>query len=335
MLSFLPIPIKGLLAIILTIINTLFWSVFLLTFAVIKLIIPMNYVRKVLSTWIIRIATFWVSCNDLIFKLLQRIDWEMLGNPDISMNEWYLISCNHQSWADIPVMQSCLNGKAPFLKFFLKKELIWVPVLGLCWWGLDFPFMKRYSREYLEKHPEMQGKDMETTKKACEKFKYTPISIFNFMEGTRFKPEKHKRQQSPYRNLLKPKAGGAAFVLESMGEYLSTMLDVTIVYPEGKHGFWELVSGQIPKIIIHIEKVDIPKDFLGKSYTEDNEFKRDFQKWVSERWEKKDLLISELKKTNVITFRRYKKTLNSKELRALLDFKLNSSECQNDVVQLV
>ncbi len=297
MLSFLPTLLKGIISTLLAIINTLLWSGFIIVFALLKLIIPQEQIRKALSKLIIMVATNWVSFNGYIFRLVQKVDWQVTGDRDISLNEWYLISCNHQTWADIPVIQSCLNHEAPFLKFFLKKDLIWVPVLGLCWWGLDFPFMKRYSREFLIKHPEMKGKDMETTIKACEKFKHTPISVFNFMEGTRFTPEKHQSQQSPYTNLLKPKAGGAAFVLESMGQQLSTMLDITIVYSVDNHGFWELISGQIPKIIVNIEKVDIPKEFLGKSYNNDEVFKEDFQKWVTERWEKKDLLISEIKKS--------------------------------------
>jgi len=34
--------------------------------------------------------------------------------------------------------------------FFIKKELMWVPFLNLAWWSLDFPFLERYSKEYLD-----------------------------------------------------------------------------------------------------------------------------------------------------------------------------------------
>jgi len=297
MLSFLPTPVKGILTILFICLNTIFWGSFLISLALLKLVLPIKIIREWLTKVIINIATFWVGFNSFTFRLFTKTHWQVTGNQDLSMDEWYLINCNHQSWADISVVQTCLNRKAPMLKFFLKKELIWVPILGLCWWGLDFPFMKRYSREYLEKHPKMKGKDMETTIKACKKFKSTPISVFNFMEGTRFTTEKHTKQKSPFKNLLKPKAGGAAFVLESMGNQLRTMLDITIVYPDDKFGFWEFISDQIPHIIVDIEKVSIPTEFLGKSYLNDTDFKKSFQEWVSLHWQEKDQKISRIKKS--------------------------------------
>ena len=118
----------------------------------------------------------------------------------LARHEWYLMTSNHQSWADILVLQKVTNRRVPSLKFFLKQELIWVPLLGLAWWALDFPFMKRYSRAQLEKRPELKGKDMETTRKACEKYAHYPVSVMNFFEGTRFTEEKHRQQNSPYRH---------------------------------------------------------------------------------------------------------------------------------------
>ena len=113
-----------------------------------------------------------------------------------------------------------LTAAVPFLKFFLKKELIWVPILGIAWWALDFPFMKRYSAAVLKKRPHLRGKDIEITRQACKKFKSLPVSIMNFVEGTRFTREKHDKQKSPFTHLLKPKAGGIGFVLSTMGEQL-------------------------------------------------------------------------------------------------------------------
>jgi 1-acyl-sn-glycerol-3-phosphate acyltransferase len=159
-----------------------------------------------------------------------------------------LVVANHQSWVDILVLQKVLNRKVPFLKFFLKKDLIYVPVIGLCWWALDFPFMQRYSAAFLARHPHLKGKDVSTTRKACEKFRYKPVSVMNFLEGTRFTPEKHDKQQSPFSNLLKPKAGGISFVLNAMGEHLHKLLDVTIYYPKGAPSFWDYISGNVHNI---------------------------------------------------------------------------------------
>ena len=169
--------------------------------------------------------------------LLSPMKVVVTGDTDFRRGRSYLITSNHQTWADIVIVQRILNGKTPQIKFFLKKELIWVPILGLCWWALDFPFMKRYSREYLEKYPEKKGEDLKTTRKACEKFQGLPVCVYNYVEGTRFTEEKHKRQQSPFKYLLKPKAGGIGFVLGAMGNNLQHFLNITLSYKGKNTGF--------------------------------------------------------------------------------------------------
>ena len=220
-------------------------------------------------------------------KLMHRIQWDVQGAETLCKDNWYIVVSNHQSWVDIPVLQTVFMGRIPFLKFFLKKELIWVPILGLAWWALDFPFMKRYSNEFLRKYPHLKGKDIEITRKACRKFKAKPVSIMNFMEGTRFTQAKKEKQNSPYNHLLKPKAGGIAFVLGAMGEHLSTLVDVTITYPEGVRNYWEFMCGKITHIKVQIQNMRITPDLLG-DYFNDPMYRDSFQKWVNDFWKQKD-----------------------------------------------
>ena len=105
--------------------------------------------------------------------------------------------------------------------------------------------MKRYSKEFLEKNPHLRGKDLEATRAACEKFKETSVSVMNFVEGTRFTRAKHQKQGSPYRHLLRPKAGGTALVLDALGNQLQTILDVTIYYPQGAKTLWQFFCGEV------------------------------------------------------------------------------------------
>ncbi|KZX82651.1 acyltransferase [Oleiphilus sp. HI0009] len=263
--------------------------------ALLKFILPLSFLSKICTKIAIQIATFWIGVNSSLFTLFLKMDWHVTGLDGLSKDEWYLVNCNHQSWADIPVVQKVFNRKIPMLKFFLKQELIWVPLLGLCWWALDFPFMKRSTPAQIKKNPELAGKDLEVTRAACEKFKYTPVSVFNFMEGTRLTPEKHAKQDSPFEHLLKPKAGGAAFVLGSMGEVMHTMLDVTVLYPNSPKNIWDMFCGKVSTVVVDVRKVDIPKQFLGKDYTSDAEFKAEFQAWVNELWVEKDQHIANLK----------------------------------------
>lgn len=288
--------ITAIIASTLLFINVIFWCSLLFMLTPIKFILPEIVVRKVMDPIFSAIASAWISCNSGWMKLTQGTLWDIEIPDNLNPKGWYFVSANHQSWVDILVLQHVLNGKIPFLKFFLKQELIRVPIMGQAWWALDFPFMKRFSKSYLKKHPEMKGKDIETTQNACKKFKYIPTSVMNFFEGTRFTPEKHAKQQPPYKHLLNPKSGGFAFALNAMGDKFQSLLDCTIVYPEGIPSFADFMHGKIPKIIVRIREVPIPADFCHGDYENDAEFKHQFQSWVSDIWKQKDKEIDDLYK---------------------------------------
>lgn len=285
--------ITGVVTVLLLVLNTLFWASFLFPIAVLK-IIPVKIWRKFINNILDTIACCWIYCNNAGLKMTRTIHWDVSGVENLSKKSWYIVIANHQSWTDIVVLQKILTGKIPFLKFFLKKELIWVPVLGLAWWALDFPFMRRYSQSFLLKYPHLKGKDIEVTKKACQKFKYIPVSIMNFVEGTRFTPEKHAKQESPYKNLLKPKSGGIGFVFSTMGNMITSILDVTIVYPQGRMSFWDFLCGRVNVIKVHVEEIPVTDDFIG-DYVDDPVFKNKFQQWLNDLWYEKDIRIDMLK----------------------------------------
>ena len=294
MLGFLPAYLRGALSALIYAVNTIFWTVLLFIAAFLKLIMPFwkkHYNR--LLNWI---ADKWIFFNTINQKLMNNIRWEVKGLENLMPDGWYLVVSNHQSWTDILVLQRIFHRKIPFLKFFLKKELIWVPFLGLAWWALDFPFMKRYSRAFLDKYPHLKGKDIEITKKACEKFKTIPVSVMNFVEGTRFTAEKHRRQKSRYANLLNPKAGGVAFVLAAMGEQLHKIVNVTIVYPDGTKSFWDFLCGKIGEIKVMVETMPVKKEIIG-DYLNNAEFREIFQKWINSVWEEKDMRIDAVLKS--------------------------------------
>ena len=71
------------------------------------------------------------------------------------------------------------------------------------------------------------------------------------------------------------------------------MVNMTIFYP-GEQGFFRLFSGRVKKIVVRIEVILIPPEFLGKDYASDESFRTEFQAWVSELWEKKDELLQQL-----------------------------------------
>jgi 1-acyl-sn-glycerol-3-phosphate acyltransferase len=255
--------------------------------ALVKLMVPVGIVRRGADRLLNALAETWISVNGAWMALVQRIRWDVKGLDNLRRKGWYLVSSNHQSWVDILVLQKVLHRKVPFLKFFLKRQLLYVPVMGLAWWALDFPFMRRRSGS--------RSEDLATARKACEKFRQIPTSVMNFLEGTRFSASKHAAQQSPYRHLLKPKVGGLATALSAMGERFDALLDVTIVYPDGVPSFWDLLSGKVKQVVVRVHELEIPKDLLEGDYEGDAAFRARMTAWVQEMWAQKDQRIEEIR----------------------------------------
>lgn len=254
--------------------------------ALVKLALPFGAVRRGADRALNGLAEGWIAVNGAWMALLHRIRWDVRGHEGLRRKGWYLVSSNHQSWVDILVLQKVFHRKVPFLKFFLKRQLLYVPVIGLAWWALDFPFMRRRSGS--------RSKDLATARKACEKFRQIPTSVMNFLEGTRFSRAKHAAQGSPYRHLLKPKTGGLATALSAMGERFDALLDVTIVYPEGVPSFWDFLSGKVKQVVVRVRELEIPKDLLGGDYEGDPAFRARMQAWLHEIWAEKDRKIEEI-----------------------------------------
>jgi len=300
MLNFLPSLLIHILSLTIYTVNTIFWLIPIVVFSFCKAILPLKFSQKVFSYLLDQMASNWVAVNTFIQKLFNKTQINVTGAEQLTMKEWYLVVCNHQSWVDIVVVQRVLHGKIPFLKFFLKKELIYVPILGLAWWALDFPFMKRYTQSFIKKNPHLKGKDVETTRKACAKFKHKPVSIMNFIEGTRFTEAKHEKQKSPFQHLLKPKAGGIGFVLGAMGENLQKIVNVTIHYPEGIPTFSDFLAGRIKQVNVHVAVTEIDGELIG-DYVNDRPFKIKFQKRVHQFWLEKDQKLIEFNDNSAIT----------------------------------
>jgi 1-acyl-sn-glycerol-3-phosphate acyltransferase len=296
MLNFLPSGFVGVIAGFLLSINVLFWVTILYVFSIPKILFPWPPLRQVLNRILHWIAENWIAGNSGWMRLTQKTKWDVQGLEGLNYNGWYLVVSNHQSWVDILVMQHLLNRRIPLLKFFIKRELIKVPLMGLAWWALDFPFLYRHDVEYLKKHPEQKGKDFDTTRRVCEKFVHNPTSVMNFLEGTRFTEAKHARQNSEYKFLLRPKSGGLALALNVLGEKFNSMLDITIVYPDGVPTFWEFLCGKVKRVIVRIRTKEIPQQFLHGDYEGDPVFRDAMHKWVQKLWQEKDQQIESLKK---------------------------------------
>ena len=294
MLGFLPPVVRGALSFLVLVANTVFWCLLLFVLALCKAVLPFPAVLARLDPLINSIASAWTRCNSAWMRFAHRPDWHIEGVDSLRYNDWYLVNCNHQSWVDIFVLQDALNGRIPVLKFFLKAELIYVPVIGLAWWALDFPFMKRHSRAALRKNPNLRNDDRDSARRACAKFAKIPTSVMNFVEGTRFTAEKHQTQASPYVHLLKPKAGAMAMALNAMGAQFHSLVDATIAYPDGIPTFWQYLCGQSSRVRLKVRQVEIPMEFCTGDYENDRALRKQFHRWLDEVWQRKDADMAEM-----------------------------------------
>ncbi len=284
----LPGWLRIALVLSLVVLNTLVHALPLFVVALVKLLLPFNGARRACNAALTWLAERWISVNSLMIERFTSTRFEVEVPDGLQVDGHYLVLANHQSWVDILVLQKVFNRRIPLLRFFLKRQLFWVPVLGLAWWALDFPFMGRYTHRQIARNPELGKRDMEATRRACMKFRDIPVSIMNFVEGTRFTAGKHARQDSPYRHLLKPRSGGVAFVLDAMGAGLQGLLDVTIAYPGGRPTMADLMAGRVPEIRVLVRERPIPAEMAEGDYQQDRPFRARFQQWMNGLWEQKD-----------------------------------------------
>ena len=280
----------GILSSLILVTNTLILAVLMIPLGVIKFLIPLKTLRASFTKIIIKIGELWISVNSSWVIYLHKPHIEITGKENLNGDSWFLSTSNHQSAADIFIVQYITNKKIPMLKFFIKYELIYVPVIGICWWALDMPFLKRYTKKQLENNPELHGKDVREMKRALKHYALYPVTVFSFAEGTRFTIKKNLHQKSPFKNLLKPKEGGLATALSLVNE-IDSLIDFTIKFDTKKRSFWDYLCGRMNSVKVIIREIKIPAKFLNIDLLENKILRSEFKDWLHDIWNEKDTLI--------------------------------------------
>jgi 1-acyl-sn-glycerol-3-phosphate acyltransferase len=281
----LPPSLVGLLAGAVLMLSTLTAFLLFTPFILIKVLVPVPAVRRACTDVLFAIARQWSAFNHVFYRLMYPVSWQIDVQGTLDPHRSYLLIGNHQSIIDILLMFDQFFARTPPLCFFLKRELLWMPVIGAACWAMDFPFMSRRS----------QRTDLEATRRFCERFRDHPVTVANFAEGTRFSEEKRVSNRSPYRHLLRPKAAGLAFTLDAMGEQFAGIVDVTIAYRPSKHPvLWSFLIGEQTELAIHIEVLPVPAELMGGDYAGDRAFRERFQNWLNGLWRRKDARLERL-----------------------------------------
>ncbi len=286
--------LQGSLVLLIASVSTIVLTTIIFLLSIFKFVAPKGVARNAMSRGLSSLGELWVSVNKGLVWFYRGMEWDVQLPAELDHNKRYLIFSNHQSWVDILVLQLCLNRRAPFMRFLLKQQLIWVPFLGVAWWALDMAFLRRYSRQELIRNPSLRGKDLENAARACEKLKHIPVSMMTFPEGTRFTETKQKQQKSPFEHLLRPRYGGIGQVLYSFDDAFDCLIDVTIVYPHGTPDTWQFVSGQIKKISVRIQLRPIGDGLRGVNFREQPEAKSQLKTWLNDIWLEKEHQISRI-----------------------------------------
>ena len=295
MLNFLPSFILMIINVFIISAATIFVSIFLTLIVFIRTLCFKKFrlFFSNLSSFVFKVWLYGVSIS---INFINKVDWKISKDFIGSHKKSYIVVSNHVSWLDTLIIVSVLHKEIPVPKFFMKNSLKYIPFAGQACWALDMPFLKRYSREYLLKHPEARTKDIETTKNSCKKFKGIPTTMVNFVEGTRFNEEKKNASKSTYINLLPPKTMSLSLAIESLGEDFENIIDFTLYYPDNmQHAFKDMLFGRLKRVFIDAKEIKIEQDLRG-NYLEDKVYKRRFTLWLKDLWLKKDQTIENFKK---------------------------------------
>ncbi len=254
---------------------------------------------KIADKTVIDVTNRWIKANNtLIDTILPSKDWRISLPDNITTEGKYLLISNHQSWVDTSIVQYISENRLPLTRFFTKFELIYIPVIGQAFYFLNFPMMRRHSKEAVAKNPALKGKDIEEAKRACALLKNKPFTLLNYLEGTRFTQAKRDQQNSPYTHLLKPRAGGLSLALNALGADIDGILDMTIVYPDGIPTYSDLWKGNIKRLGVDVRYIEISEHLLTSmqngDYQKDEATKEAFFAWIDKAWQQKDALIAEM-----------------------------------------
>lgn len=292
MFSFLPAPILLVLNLLGIAFITLVLALPMLVLVLIRFILP-KQVAKVIDKINQGIFRIWCEFIAGLIHLTNKVEWHIPKEIPTIKGSCILI-CNHISWTDIVILLYIFRGKIPITKFFLKKSLIYIPIIGLVCYALGMPFLNRYSRQQLLKNPKLLQKDIQSTKKACQLLLETPSTLVNFLEGTRYTKEKAKLQNSPYKNLMPPKVASLGVSLGLIGRKVDCILNTTLLYPDNTGNiFIQMLQGRLHTIIATVERIEITDDLIG-DYLKDKKYKADFTNKMKDLWSQKDQHITNL-----------------------------------------
>jgi 1-acyl-sn-glycerol-3-phosphate acyltransferase len=202
---------------------------------------------------------------------------------DVPMRENALVIANHQQMPDITAMMKFCKTKDRLgdMKYFVKKQLKWVPGMG---WGMQFLDCLFIDRDWASDRDKIHG----TFERLING--NVPVHLVSFVEGTRFTMAKltmaqeyaEKNGLPVPRHTLVPRSKGFAASVEGLRGHVAAVYDLTIGYEEGIPTLWQYIKGLVARIHVHVRRFSI----------EDLPYSADeLRQWLLDRWDEKNELF--------------------------------------------
>ncbi len=126
------------LSIVLTIPVTIVCSVPIIIAGMVKLLLPVPGIWRKVSIFCNFMMYCWCAGLAALLRLNPHLQWDVEGLEGLSKKNWYLLICNHRSWADIVVLCVLFRKHIPMNKYFLKQQLARVPFIGFGVLGIRY-----------------------------------------------------------------------------------------------------------------------------------------------------------------------------------------------------
>ena len=237
-----------------------------------------------------RIYRAAVRVDNVLLERISRASWR--GHAlSLDPTRPHIVLSNHRSWADVFLVQSLIATRGPIVTFLCKRELLYLPIVGLIILAFDFPVLRRRAQRGTGARPR-RGDDRRRVTEAAAALLESPAAILSFAEGTRFTVAKRDANRRDaldrraasgiapqYEHLLPPRAGGLAAMIEALAPGGGSIVDLTLAYPR-PCSFWEFLGGAAGLVEMAWETVPIA--------TVESE---EATNWLNDRWRRKEQLL--------------------------------------------
>ena len=256
--------------------NLLFWLDPLTILSALRILVPGGAFKMAIYRGMCWIYGAAVVVDNCLLKQILQIDIRITEQVVSMPSQQQLVLCNHRSWFDILILQAVFVPRGEILKFLIKKELVYVPIVGWICLALGFPRLTRAS------DAKSREQDLQEIRKGMLKLSDEPAAILVFAEGSRFSEAKRAQSGSPYNNLLKPRPAGLDTMIKCVPQD-TAIIDVTLVYPDQPSNFWSCLSGNLGSVLVDIKSFRLSEVAAG-----------DVTEWLNDRWLVKDQLLTSL-----------------------------------------